>query len=185
MGWTGGQLTGPATALNLIEFELGADFRSRVIATHKKGGVVYAAVRHHADDHVFALVLLVERRDGLVWTKAMTDPDGPAYHHCPTSILDLLSPADNQYANRWRQRCRDHAARPKPRRGQQVRFAEAITFTDGSSGRVFTFLGRTRFACEDGSHVAIPCWSTRPYVLVDAQDTTGPAATATLLERAA
>ena len=135
MGWTGGQLTGPATALNLIEFELGAAFRSRVIATHKKGGVVYAGVRHHAGDQVFALVLLVERRDGMVWTKAMTDPDGPAYHDCPTSILDLLTATDDAYASRWRRPCRDRAARPRPRTGQQVRFAESITFTDGTPAR--------------------------------------------------
>jgi hypothetical protein len=175
MGWTAGQLAGPATALNLIEFECGADFRARVIATHKKGGVVYAAVRHHTDDLVFALVLLVERRDGVVFTKAMTDPEGPCYYDCPASILDLLTPTDDKYATRWRQRCRDRSARPKPRKGQKVRFAEPIRFTDGTSGAVFTFLGRTRFATEDGGHVAIPRWADRAYELVDAQDGTGSA----------
>jgi hypothetical protein len=175
MGWTAGQLTGPATALNLIEFELGAEFCSRVITTHKKGGVVYAAVRHHTDDKVFALVLLVERRDGVVFTKAMTDPEGLCYYDCPASILDLLTPTDDEYANRWRQRCRDRAAHPKPRKGQQVRFAQTISFTDGTSCATFTFLGRTRFAAEDGAHVAIPRWTDLAYELIEPLPASGPA----------
>lgn len=37
------------TALNLIEFELDAAFRARVLATHEKRGVVDAAFKGNSD----------------------------------------------------------------------------------------------------------------------------------------
>jgi hypothetical protein len=79
MGWTAGKLEGPHSALNLIEFELGPKFTERVIATHKNGGVIYAACRTHDGEGVFALVLLVDRENGLTYTKAMDESMHPFY----------------------------------------------------------------------------------------------------------
>lgn len=69
MGWTGGQLSKLFTALAAIEFDLGENFAPRVIDTALYGRVVYAAVRSRDGQEVFALVLLTERRDGLLYTK--------------------------------------------------------------------------------------------------------------------
>ena len=36
---------------------------------------------------------------------------GPCYYDCPKSILDLLSPTNNEYANNWRAKCREQIAK--------------------------------------------------------------------------
>jgi len=45
MDWTAGHLQGPFTARAAIEFDLGAEFATRVIDTVRYGRVIYAAVR--------------------------------------------------------------------------------------------------------------------------------------------
>ena len=45
--------------------------------------------------------------------KDMSETMGPYESNCPKSILDLLSPTDNEYANAWRQRCRENLAKKK------------------------------------------------------------------------
>lgn len=41
--------------------------------------------------------------------KDMSEDMGPGCYDCPASILDLLSPTENEYALAWRQLCRDRA----------------------------------------------------------------------------
>lgn len=100
----------------------------------------------------FAIVALVNYnprdKEGLTlgW-KEMDESMGPCEAECPLAILDLLDPPDeDSHAKDWRERVRAyHAkrkARPKP--GDIVVFKEALTFTDGSSGR--------RFRCERVGH---------------------------------
>lgn len=65
---------------------------------------------------------------------------GPCEAKCPTSILDLLGPARNEYAAEWRKRCRAWnalARRPRPKPGDTIILAEPITFTDGYEGSHF------------------------------------------------
>ena len=114
MGWTGGQLQGPFTALAAIEFDLGADFAARVIDTVRYGTVIYAAVRSRDGNDVFGLVLLAERRDGILYTKPISEDMGPAEDRCPARILDLLSAPSNDWARTWRERCRAHLSRATP-----------------------------------------------------------------------
>lgn len=166
MGWTGGQLDGPATALNLIDFELGADFTKRVLATAKIGSVVYAAVRAHDDPSVvFGLVLLTERHDGMVYTKAITDTMGPAEDMCPARILALLSDTDSEYANQWRERCRARLAKPKPKPGDVVKFAHAFSFTNGESHDTLTFVKGCRFTTPAGTLVHLTKWRESNYAI--------------------
>ena len=40
--------------------------------------------------------------------KDMDETYCPCKHECPKSILDLLSPIDNEYANEWRKACYKH-----------------------------------------------------------------------------
>ena len=58
MGWTAGHLQGPFTARAALEFDLGAEFATRVIDTARYGQVIYAAVRSSDGQEVFGLVLL-------------------------------------------------------------------------------------------------------------------------------
>lgn len=45
--------------------------------------------------------------------KDMDETCGPGQAECPESILKLLSPTDSQWANEWRERCRENAKRKK------------------------------------------------------------------------
>jgi hypothetical protein len=153
MGWTGGALQGPFTSLAAIEFDLGAEFAARVIEKARYGTVIYAAVRSREGDNVFALVLLAERREGILYTKPVSEDMGPAEDRCPAHILDLLTAPSNDWARKWRERCRARLAQPKPCRGQKVVFAEPITFTNGESHSKFTYDGGSRFHTDKGGSV--------------------------------
>lgn len=132
MGWSAGQLDCPFTSRAAIAFGLGEEFAERVIATARYGTVIYAAVRAKRSFHVFGLVLLAERRDGVLYTKPITEDMGPVEDCCPARILDLLTESSNEHARNWRQRCRRRIDRGRPKPGQAVAFQRPIKFTDGA-----------------------------------------------------
>ena len=158
MGWTGGQLQVPFTALAAIEFDLGADFAARVIDTVRYGTVIYAAVRSRDGSDVFGLVLLAERRDGILYTKPISEDMGPAEDRCPARILDLLTAPSNDWARAWRERCCARLAKPPPRKGQTVVFAKPLTFTNDEVHDTFTYEGGSRFRALDGCRCHIRSW---------------------------
>ncbi len=166
MGWTGGQLQGPFTARAAIEFELGAEFLARVIDTVRYGTVIYAAVRSRDDKEIFGLVLLAERRGGILYTKAVGEDEGPAEDRAPARILDLLTPPSNDHARQWRERCRAHLAQPRPRKGQTVVFTKALTFTNDEAHSTFTYQGGSRFQTGNGCLCHIRCWQTLQFTVV-------------------
>lgn len=60
------------------------------------------------DQKVFGVVFLTscDMKDFYNFSyKEMDESVGPCYYDCPASILKLLSPTDNDYANKWRQKC--------------------------------------------------------------------------------
>lgn len=71
---------------------------------------------------------------------------GPYEDDCPGSILDLLSPTDNEHAKNWRQRCRTRLARRarKVEHGDRVRLGAPVTFVDGHTGSEFIVEKRGR-----------------------------------------
>lgn len=131
----------------------------RLIKSSCVGRVYYAAVQPYGEngpEPVTAVICLFRwnprASDGFVFGyKDMGENAGPCEANCPEAILDLLEPTDNEYANRWRSRCRD-AARLRKRQlpdGSLIRFDEPISFTDGTaqqqfrtykSGRQFTLV---------------------------------------------
>ncbi|HEY2536337.1 MAG TPA: hypothetical protein VGI24_05060 [Solirubrobacteraceae bacterium] len=110
MGWTAGHLQGPFTARAAIEFDLGAEFAARVIDTARYGQVIYAAVRSADGREIFGLVLLAERREGVLYTKPISEDMGPVEDRCPARILDQLTEPSNQYAREWREHCHANLA---------------------------------------------------------------------------
>lgn len=96
----------------------------RVLKSAMVGSVYYAAVERYNNYTGFrdvgAAVCLTcgrTRWDGTAWGyKDMDETMGPYYYDCPVSILNLLSPTDNQTANEWREECRRHAAKARERR---------------------------------------------------------------------
>ena len=79
-----------------------------------RGSTYYAAIRRTdketGESHVFGCVCLtsVDMKDYFNFSyKDMEESMGPYNYDCPASILDLLSPTDNEYALNWRQKCRE------------------------------------------------------------------------------
>ncbi|HEY8814308.1 MAG TPA: hypothetical protein VIP57_04305 [Candidatus Dormibacteraeota bacterium] len=116
MGWTVGRLDRPFSARAAIAFDLGQDFADRVLATAVSGKVIYAAVRSPDGNCIFGLVLLTERRDGILYTKPISEDMGPAEDSCPEWILDLLTLPSNENAHEWRRRCRARLAKDRSTR---------------------------------------------------------------------
>jgi hypothetical protein len=163
MGWTAGHLKGPFTARAAIEFDLGAEFAARVVDTVRYGQVIYAAVRSSDGQEVFGLVLLTERRDGVLYTKPISEDMGPVEDYCPARILDQLTEPSNQHAREWRQRCRNRQAKPRPHLGQRVLFAKLLQFTNGDACHILTFQGGSRFRSDDGTLYHIQSWRELDY----------------------
>ena len=165
MGWTGGQLQGPFTARAAIEFDLGTEFATRVIDAVRYGRVVYAAVWSADRREVFGLVLLTERRDGVLYTKPVSEDMGPAEDRCPARILDVLTEPSNEYARQWRERCRTRLARPMPHKGQAVVFAAPLTFTNDEVYNTFVYEGGSRFRTVGGTRCHIRCWQDMSFAV--------------------
>ena len=165
MGWTAGHLQGPFTARAAIEFDLGAEFAARVIDTARYGQVIYAAVRSSDGQEVFGLVLLAERRNGVLYTKPISEDMGPTQDGCPARILDRLTEPSNQHAREWRQRCRARLAKPRPHQGQTVTFVKPLQFTNGDEHRALAFQGGSRFQSADGTLYYVRSWQVLDYTV--------------------
>lgn len=78
--------------------------------------------------------------------KDMVESMGPCEDDCPGTILDLLSPTDNEHAREWRQRCRARLARRarKLEHGDRVRLETPVKFVDGHTGSEFIVEKRGR-----------------------------------------
>lgn len=107
----------------------------RVVKSAVVGTVYYAAVENlkrygkkqpdgtqpiedipEAERFVWAAVFLtsVDNKDYHNFSyKDMSEDMGPCECRCPESVLKLLSPTDSQWANEWRERCRENAKREK------------------------------------------------------------------------
>ena len=91
----------------------------KVLKSAMVGSVYYAAVENK-DGKVWAAVFLTCGRtkwDGTAWGyKEMDETMGPCECKCPASILALLTPTDSQWANEWREKCRQNIAAAADRR---------------------------------------------------------------------
>lgn len=165
MGWTSGHFEGTFTARAAIAFDLGEAFASRVVDAVRYGSVIYAAIRSPDDQKIFGLVLLAERRDGLLYTKPITEDMGPAEDSCPAKILDLLTEPSNDNARDWRKRCWARLSRPRPRKGQTVVFAEPLHFENDEEHQVLIFKGGSRFRSLEGTDFCIQSWTDLDYTI--------------------
>ena len=158
MGWTGHYTNRPSE--EVIREELSYGGYNTIVANR---GARYWVLER--DGERFAVVVLVNRRDGMVYTKVMTEDMGPYECAFPLSFLDLLSPTDNEYALNWRERVRKHhatkQAKPKLATGDTIRLAESPKFSDGRERSVLTYLGGYRFRDEYGQVVRLhKSWRT-------------------------
>jgi len=146
-----------------------------------KLNVAYAAVerveKETGERVVWAAVIAMRyiRGDELYnWGyKDMEEQMGPVQAECPERILDLLTPTDHEYAIDWRKRCRRAAERRMPKIGTEVRFREAVRFTDGSEESEFTVvkIGRRKRGLKNRQgrlfRISQRLWREREWSIVD------------------
>lgn len=91
-----------------------------VLKSSMVGSTYYAAVKSlnktNGYECVCAAVCLTSTNNKDYFNFAYKDMDetcGPYKYDCPKGILDMLSPTENEYANQWRQACRDNLAAKK------------------------------------------------------------------------
>jgi hypothetical protein len=163
MGWTSGRLQGAFTTRAVIEFDLGVEFAARVLDAVRYGTVIYAAVSSRDQTEVFGLVLLAERRAGLLYTKPISEDMGPAEDRCPARILDLLSEPSNEWAAQWRERCRARLGKVPPRKGETVLFLEELSFVNDEVHRSLVYEGGSIFRAPNGTRCRVPNWREREF----------------------
>lgn len=90
-----------------------------VLKSTMVGSVYYGAVeikRNNNVERVFGIVALTstDNRDYYNFSyKDMDETMGPYETKCPMSIINLLSPTDNECAEQWRQKCKEYAQKKK------------------------------------------------------------------------
>lgn len=103
------------------------DDKHKVLKSSVVGNVYYAAIEND-DKEVYAIVILIStsRSDGFNFGyKDMTEFCGPYETKCPKSILKMLTPTDDKYANEWRKKCWNYNNGPKLKDvkiGQKIKF---------------------------------------------------------------
>ena len=80
-----------------------------VVKSTMLGVVYYAAIRNEKIGSITASVILTssdKKGSGFNFGyKSMSEEMGPNESRCPKSILKLLTPTDDEYAIKWRERC--------------------------------------------------------------------------------
>ena len=107
MGWTSYDVYGSIDRLAECrkEFSRSPDWAT-IVKDAMVEKVYYAAMKSSITGEVWALVVLTDIYKGQFFYKDMSEDMEPYYYKCPDKILDLLSPTENEYALRWRERCR-------------------------------------------------------------------------------
>lgn len=106
--------------------------RWKVLKSSMVGTIYYGAIEISTptDRDVVAVVFKTYTDGGDFGYKDMDETMIPCYYDCPKSILDLLTPTDNEYANEWRRLCREK----KPSEIKKAKIGDRIKWTryDGS-----------------------------------------------------
>lgn len=191
MGWTGTYREPGLTNAQYFQQRFYPNGESLILPGHGTvGGVFYAAVKsvspsnHAPPGEVWALIILTrwERGDFNFAYKELCETMGVGDYDAPASVLDKLSPTDNECANVWRARCRENAERKSRLRkalkglqaGDEIVLAEPLRFTDGLERDTFAVefsrdrAGRRRTVLTDGgfTRFRIPRWRTRVAAVV-------------------
>lgn len=99
-----------------------------IVKSAVKGSTYYAALKNKNTQEISGMVCLTRTStvDHFNFTyKEIWEDMGPGESNCPKSILDMLTPTQNQYANEWRQRCRNNLSKPNPQKlkiGTKIKF---------------------------------------------------------------
>lgn len=102
----------------------------KVLKSQMVGSTYYGAIKNLKTGVVSGTVCLTQTDQNQFGYKDIDETCGPGYYKCPKSILDLLSPTSDKWANEWREECRKNLAKPKLADlpiGSEIKF----TYSDG------------------------------------------------------
>lgn len=155
--------------------------RSHAVHISQKGSVWYAAVRVEPKEgrlpsgldatgdyetdatgaYTFATVFLTSRENGRWGYKSMDETMGPNAAQAPVKLIDMLSPTTSEWAQNWRQKCRDNAAHASRalNPGDVIRLEHPLRFTDGTERQIFR-VSVERFPGHKRSTTAFTCMET-------------------------
>ena len=118
------------------------------------------------ETYVFAMICLIKRVPSdpnyNFGYKDMDESMGPCYYNCPKRILDLLTPTDNEYANRWRDECRTRLNKPKLVKGLVIEFDRPLNFGSFTETRFIVVSGHPKVRCRAGNATGPLCRIQRP-----------------------
>lgn len=115
--------------------------RYEVLKSSMIGSTYYAAVKKTIfateekpeNINVFAMVCLTntDAEDHFNFAyKDMDESCGPYKYDCPKGILDLLTPTESEFANEWRNRCRENLEKKKDKNSlSKLPIGSEIKFT--------------------------------------------------------
>ena len=93
------------------EMDSNTDEKYTVLKSTMIGTTYYAAIKYNLSEEVFGYVALTssdKKRGNNFGYKGMDETCGPNESKCPISIINLLTPTDSEWANSWRDRCREY-----------------------------------------------------------------------------
>jgi len=191
MGWT---FTHRERGMSTEDFFRGEGLEhngQQILKSAVVGNAFYAAIRNsdqatYRPGDVTCFVALISWTSGYhnFGYKDMDEFSGPNEAQCPARVLDLLSPipecahgdekpwCGDCAAREWRAACRASSERQiaarKIKAGTTVRFAKAVTFTDGTVETTFQFIGRNTFRVPGIGRFSIPGWRESSFEVVPA-----------------
>ena len=85
-----------------------------VLKSSMVGRIYYAAIKRNATVFGVVFITSTDAKDYFNFSyKDMDETVGPYRYDCPKSILDVLSPTDNEYAKEWRRKCYEKIEKQK------------------------------------------------------------------------
>lgn len=162
MGWTYQHEIAPIDRRKLCRREINTD-KYEVVKDAVVGTTWYAAIRNKETGKIHADIVLtkIDRSGycnfGMKW---LSEDCGPFKCDCPKSILDLLSPTDNEYALEWRENCRKGRTEKIDWRKIPVGAKLRVTLIGGEERTVIkmapAYQFKTWWLLVDGSNSYIP-----------------------------
>ena len=107
MGWTGiykKNVKSASDRKRILLDELNQE--NKIIDIANKGNTFYIAYKVN-ENEIYALVILTEYRQNEFLYKVMGEDVMPYQFECPKRILNKLTPTNNEYANKWREKCNE------------------------------------------------------------------------------
>lgn len=88
-----------------------------ILKSAVRGNVYYAAIRdrNNTDSKVWCEIIITSHKTqyGNFAYKSFSEYCNPYYYDCPKSILQLLTPTNDEYANAWRKGCKEKSLAEK------------------------------------------------------------------------